>query len=220
LAVVKGQPKDLADPRVIRTRSVVVDHVRALLAESGSTELTFTTVAERTGISRQTLYNHWPSIDRMIVDVVRADGDRSRGSASKGSAAPTRDAQEAISAYLARLRDDIADPARAGALLALMVQARHDERSQQALAEVIAERWGSFKLLLDGLLDGAVAPVDGELYARFAGPVFFRVFFDAATVDDEFIAAHTAAMLASFAGKAAARIGVKGTWTTSADGAC
>ena len=47
------------DPRIERTRARVVEAVLALLLEEGPESLTHQRVAEKAGVSRRTLFNHF-----------------------------------------------------------------------------------------------------------------------------------------------------------------
>jgi AcrR family transcriptional regulator len=59
------------DPRVTRTRAVVLDAAADLLAERGYAGLTMDALVERTGVSKTTMYKHWPSRTQLIAATVR-----------------------------------------------------------------------------------------------------------------------------------------------------
>lgn len=73
------------------TRSLVLDSVLALLNE-GSARLTYEAVAARAGVSRQTVYSHFPTRGDLLV----AATDRSRDLA--GAEAASRSVYEAATA--------------------------------------------------------------------------------------------------------------------------
>jgi AcrR family transcriptional regulator len=60
------------DPRVTRTRSVVLDAAATLLAERGYAAFTMDALVERTGVSKTTMYKHWPSRTGLIAATVGA----------------------------------------------------------------------------------------------------------------------------------------------------
>lgn len=62
---------DREDPRITRTRAVVLDAAADLLAERGYAGLTMDALVERTGVSKTTMYKHWPSRTDLIVATVR-----------------------------------------------------------------------------------------------------------------------------------------------------
>lgn len=57
------------DPRVQRTREHIINVTRDLLIEQRG-RLSFSQVAERAHVARQTLYTHWGSIEALIADTI------------------------------------------------------------------------------------------------------------------------------------------------------
>ena len=53
-----------SDPRIERTRQVVLDAALALVAESGYGAVTIEAVAARSGVAKSTIYRHWPGRGR------------------------------------------------------------------------------------------------------------------------------------------------------------
>jgi AcrR family transcriptional regulator len=66
-----GRVPEREDPRVTRTRAVVLDAAADLLAERGYAGLTMDALVERTGVSKTTMYKHWPSRTQLIAATVR-----------------------------------------------------------------------------------------------------------------------------------------------------
>jgi AcrR family transcriptional regulator len=58
------------DPRIAQTRSVVLDAAATLLAERGYAAFTMDALVERTGVSKTTMYKHWPSRTDLIAATV------------------------------------------------------------------------------------------------------------------------------------------------------
>ncbi|WBC16543.1 TetR/AcrR family transcriptional regulator [Micromonospora sp. WMMA1998] len=56
------------DPRVRRTRALVIDTVLALLAERGVAGTTVEAVAERSGVAKTTIYRHWDGQAALVLD--------------------------------------------------------------------------------------------------------------------------------------------------------
>ena len=56
------------DPRVLRTREVVVEATAQLLTERGFTGITIEAIAERCGVARSTIYRNWPDRGRLFVE--------------------------------------------------------------------------------------------------------------------------------------------------------
>lgn len=57
------------DPRVTRTRQAVFAAAEKLLFEGGPAALTYSAVAEASGVGRATIYRHWPTIEDLIDDL-------------------------------------------------------------------------------------------------------------------------------------------------------
>ena len=66
---------DTENPRVRRTRDRMLAAARELLAETGPAGLTYSVLAERAGVTRQTLYRHWPAKSGLLVDLILEGSD-------------------------------------------------------------------------------------------------------------------------------------------------
>ncbi|MHB8695058.1 MAG: TetR/AcrR family transcriptional regulator [Solirubrobacteraceae bacterium] len=58
------------DPRIVRTRSAVVEATIELIHDEGLEAVTFQTVARRAGVGRATLYRHWSGPDELIFEAL------------------------------------------------------------------------------------------------------------------------------------------------------
>ncbi len=56
------------DPRIIATRTLALDAAQKILQEQGVLSVTHGAVSKATGISRSTLYRHWPKLEEMRND--------------------------------------------------------------------------------------------------------------------------------------------------------
>src|SRR5579884_3583963 len=108
------------DPRVARTYRHVLACARELLAEHGADSLTFTTVAERAGVSRNTLYRHWATREALVTDVLL----RYHQPARPANGASSR--RRAMVEFLHSMRDWLRAPANVAALTSLIAHAEHD----------------------------------------------------------------------------------------------
>ena len=59
------------DPRLIATRLRALDSALEMLQAQGVLAVTHATVSEKTGISRSTLYRHWPTLDELRNNAFR-----------------------------------------------------------------------------------------------------------------------------------------------------
>lgn len=56
------------DPRIIATRNLALDAALNILQDEGVLAVTYGAVSKATGISRSTLYRHWPRLEAMRND--------------------------------------------------------------------------------------------------------------------------------------------------------
>jgi AcrR family transcriptional regulator len=59
------------DPRLTATRNQALDAAQSILQDEGVLAVTHASVSARTGISRSTLYRHWPEIGQMRNDAFK-----------------------------------------------------------------------------------------------------------------------------------------------------
>ena len=163
-------------PRVERTRSHILTVARELLPEVGPAGLTYSLLAERAAVTRQTLYRHWPARAALLVDLILTGNE-------SGYPEPGGDPRAVATAWLTSLRGGLQDPAVRTAVLAVTAQADVDPDSARALVRIGADRLAAFNQLLapSGLQVGA------EEYTMLVGPVLARLFFDRVEVTAEFI---------------------------------
>jgi AcrR family transcriptional regulator len=177
---------DVANPRVQRTRDRILAAARRLLAESGPAGLTYSVLAERAGVTRQTLYRHWPARDALLVDLIL------EGSAG-AYPEPGHDPGVVAVQWLTSLRDALRDPARRAAVLGVTAQADSDPDSAQALIRLTEDRRGA----LNELLKPSGVQVEPDEYALVYGPVMARILFERGEASDEYIQTVVARWLAA-----------------------
>ncbi|MGI9520759.1 MAG: TetR/AcrR family transcriptional regulator [Hyphomicrobiaceae bacterium] len=59
------------DPRQIATRNIALDAALEVLRHEGVLGVTHASISARTGISRSTLYRHWPNLDQLRNDAFK-----------------------------------------------------------------------------------------------------------------------------------------------------
>jgi AcrR family transcriptional regulator len=178
------------NPRVQRTRGRILAVARELLPEVGPAGLTYSRLADRAGVTRQTLYRHWPTRDALLVDLILEGLDA-------GYPEPGTDVRAVVTAWLTSLRAGLTDQAARTAVLAVTAQSDADPGSAQALIRIAADRLRA----LNKLLEPTGLQITDEEYTRLCGPVLSRVFFDRRDVTDEFIDATAAQWLATQSGR-------------------
>jgi AcrR family transcriptional regulator len=158
------------DPRVTRTRTVVLDAAAALLAERGYTGLTMDALVECTGVSKTTMYKHWPSRTALIVATVR-----------QLTAAPAIPDTGSVRSDLIAMTLDSLDTykgPRWPGLASVLEAARHDPDLRAALQSVPAAGLSNTKTLLERAVQrGQLRPdIDtATAVTVLVGAIFFRL---------------------------------------------
>jgi AcrR family transcriptional regulator len=174
------------NPRVQRTRGRILAVAREVLPEVGPAGLTYSLLAGRAGVTRQTLYRHWPTRDALLVDLILEGSDA-------GYPEPGTDLRVVTTDWLISLRAGITDQATRTAVLAVTAQSDVDPGSASVLIKIRDDRLRA----LNELLEPSGRQITEEEYTRLVGPVLTRVFFDRRDVTDEFIDATVAQWLAA-----------------------
>lgn len=165
------------DPRIQRTRAAVLAVVRALVVEQGPSALTFSAISKRSGVTRQTLYRHWPSRQALFADLVITSHVDEYPAAGE-------DPRALVTAFLETLRAGIREPVLKAALVALAGEADSDAESATALIGIFESRRDT----LNELLRSTGWRVADEDFAGLCGPVFFERLFRNRDADDAVIA--------------------------------
>ena len=164
------------NPRVQRTRGRILAVARELLAEAGPAGLTYSRLAERAGVTRQTLYRHWPARSGLLIDLI-LEGPKV-GYPQSGT-----DPRAVATAWLVSLRAGLDEPAARAAVLAVTAEADHDPDCARALEGIAADRLAA----LNDLLAPSGYRIGADGYMLLVGPLFSRLFFERAAVTSEFL---------------------------------
>jgi AcrR family transcriptional regulator len=175
---------DVGNPRVRRTRDRIVAAARELLAEAGPAGLTYSLLADRAGVTRQTVYRHWPARSALLVDLILESPD-------VGYPEPGTDPGKVAVAWLTSLSEAMRDQAVRATVLAVTAQADADPDSAEALTRLADDRLAA----LNELLKPSGTQVTSDGYMLLTGPVLTRIFFERREVTDEFIHAVVAQWL-------------------------
>lgn len=174
------------DPRVERTRAHVLSQARHLLAIAGPSAVTYSELAARARVTRQTLYRHWPTREALFVDLVL---EQSMDGLPDDEGTP----EQIVGNFLRQMRHDMGDPAHAGPLLAVVAAADHEPASCRALGRVV----NTVREGLNALLEPSGHSVSSHDYIRLCGPVIFGRLIAREPVTDQFIDSLVAAWSAS-----------------------
>lgn len=158
------------DPRIERTRRVVLDATLALLAECGYGAVTIEAVAARSGVAKSTIYRHWPGRVELILDAFHE---------LKAPVAPPaeRDVRETVITMLENLARVTVDSRWSLCLPSLIDAAARDPEARRLHGQISAEgRRSLVDLLATGVARGELPKgLDPELLAEaLVGPILLR----------------------------------------------
>ena len=158
------------DPRVDRTRIAVLAAARAVLVGDGWDAVTHQRVAQESGISRATLYRHWPERSALLYEVLAAEEVTLH-------IVPTGDLRQDLVAHLEMFRTVLADEVLGRVVTALVDRAEWEPAVMQIKVAVAQHTLSYLRGLLEcGIRSGELAPdLDVELAtSQLLGPVAFR----------------------------------------------
>ena len=160
---------DEVDPRITRTREVVLAAVIEELAAVGHARFTIESVAGRSGVGKSTIYRHWDGKTRLIVDAMQTLNTQP---APEPDGAPG----ERIRQLLHHLTHAITDGSLGPAIPALIEAAERDPELRRLLDDYSSSRR---RALVDAIALGVdageiEATIDPELAAyALSGAVFY-----------------------------------------------
>ncbi|MFI2474286.1 TetR/AcrR family transcriptional regulator [Nocardia xishanensis] len=171
------------DPRAVRSRDAALASARELLIEQGLAGLTHGAVAARSGISRATLYRHWPE----PPDLVRATLALH---ITLSQSRPTGDLRADLLTELAGTRAMLHEPASEQGMRVMIERAAVDPK----FAEVKEALYRSGTRVVRAILADAIARAElpAELDVDLAidqlhGPLFFRRLVANRTFDLDYV---------------------------------
>lgn len=119
----------------MQTRALVLTAAYRLLAEHGFAGATVEKVTEYSGVSRSTIYRHWPNPSDLYLEALTSSEN---GTPYDGPS--TGELAADLHAYGQHLVDRLNDPVYAAAFAALMSEAKRDPVYTVAQQRFIAER--------------------------------------------------------------------------------
>jgi TetR/AcrR family transcriptional regulator, regulator of autoinduction and epiphytic fitness len=146
------------DPRIAETQRLVKQATLDLIVEIGFEGTTVELIAERSGVSRTTIYRHWPNPADLLLeafDPITPD---------RQPPARTGDFFVDLDAYLGHVAERLNDDHFAGALAAQVDKARRDPQYRDAhLQYALTRNEYGLDLFRAGIADGTLhATVDPE----------------------------------------------------------
>ena len=173
-----------ADPRVARTRAVVLEAARKLLVEEGADAVTALRVSEATGRARTTIYRHWPDRKDLLRDTVALEE-------AEPQVELTGDTRIDLLTLLTAMGEQMGR--RRGARMMAVALDRSGLRGEAGgpHREMVSRRMDPLRAVIAAGIGAGHLPagldVDAAV-ARLAGPPFFRAVFLRQPISPEFLA--------------------------------
>ena len=180
------------DPRVTRTRAVVLEAASELLADEGFERVTIDAIADRSGVARSTISRRWPDRAELLAEVFQ----------SVCTPEPIADEGSLAADLRARSRDlaDGLGSQRWGQMLPSLVgAAAHDPELRAALDRFNDLRRDETLVVLVRAQERGEATIDVDLEAvleRWVGPFFLRHLMTSDPLDSAFVERQVAAACA------------------------
>lgn len=169
------------DPRISRTREVVLDATAELLLDVGCERLTIDEVAERSGVARSTIYRNWGDRSTLIVDAIDCV-------AAMPEPPDTGTLVGDLEIMAERLATNLTD-GTLGRILPSMVSAASSDGELRARLETIAEiRFGFTRVVFErAIVRGEIGNADlSGRVERFIAPFFSRHLLHGWPIDKAF----------------------------------
>ncbi len=174
------------DPRIERTRTVVLDATAALIGEVGFGRTSIEAIAERSGVARSTIYRHWSDRPELLMDAV----------ACKITLIPSADTGELrpdLIVLISEVAKHLGSPEHGTMMMSLVAEARRDPKMAAVYERFTGARFARIKSILESAVSsgelGADIAVD-QLAEDLMAPLFFRAFIRVAPLDEDFIESH------------------------------
>jgi TetR/AcrR family transcriptional regulator, regulator of autoinduction and epiphytic fitness len=173
------------DPRIERSRRVILEAVLEELGEVGYGAFTIESVAARAGVGKSTIYRHWPGKLALVEDAFRT----LKAQALLPESGTLR---ERVTAFLEQVANLVVESTYSACMPALIDAAERDPQVREFHCAFSAER---LVVLVDvlraGIADGELpAETDPELVAdALVGPIVMRRLMFSQPFDPELVPA-------------------------------
>jgi TetR/AcrR family transcriptional regulator, regulator of autoinduction and epiphytic fitness len=160
-----------ADPRIERSRQVILTAALGELGQAGYGAFTIESVAARAGVAKSTIYRHWPDKVTLIADAFETFHEQI---VPRTGNLPAR---ESLLRLLRHVAEIVVDSTFSACIPALIEGAERDPRLREFRHRYSAQRRESLTALISqGVTRGEFrAGIDPDLAARaLLGPIFYQ----------------------------------------------
>ena len=158
------------DPRIERSRRVILEAVLDELGQVGYGALTIESVAARAGVGKSTIYRHWPGKLALVEDAFRT-------MKAQALVPESGTLRERIVAFLEQVAGLVVESTYSACMPALIDAAERDPQVRAFHCDFSAERRAVLvDVLHDAVISGELPPdADPELLAdALIGPIVMR----------------------------------------------
>jgi len=181
------QTKGEVDPRIERTRRVVLAATADLVAATGYDNTTIEGISDRCGVARSTIYRHWPDKQQLVIEAVKnrltLDPEIDTGSVAGD-----------IEMFLSELVGWFADDDVVTIALSLLAAAHHDAEMGKLHTDATRARRDHLVRIIERGKAREELPADldaGEAVAELAGAIFYKRVVLNETIPDDYVAERT-----------------------------
>lgn len=174
------------DPRIERTRVVVMQTAIDIVAERGFAGASIDAIAQRSGVARSTIYRHWSQKEDLLLEAM--------GSAVGDVAALTvGDLRKDLIAITTHLAGLLATEPMGSLVASIILESRREPALDDLRRRLIAQRQRVAHRMIGEAVDRGElgSAVDADAMAvDLAAPIFFRSLVLHAPIDGDWIEDH------------------------------
>lgn len=178
--------KEEVDPRIERTRRVVLDATAELIGECGFGRTSIEAISDRSGVARSTIYRHWPERSDLLIE---AFGKHLRPMVASEHGDLRADLVEMFTHLCGFLTDG-----QTGTLAAAFISEamRDPELAEMHIKFTKMRKAGLIRLIEAGIERGELPRgADAITMADdLAAPIFYRALILHQSIDDDWIQSH------------------------------
>jgi AcrR family transcriptional regulator len=172
-------PNPPVDPRIERTKTVVLQAAFAVIGELGFGGATIDAIAQRSGVARSTIYRHWPDrADLLIQSMAHMVGSV--------ESVTTGDIRSDLVALAMQAGNVLGSEPMGSVIASVVLESRRDEDLDQLRTKFVQHRKAEGKALVAAAIDRGELPSATdplEVAEELAARVFFQALVLRETLD-------------------------------------
>ena len=171
------------DPRIERTRAVVMRTAIDIVAERGFQGASIDAIAQRSGVARSTIYRHWPDKSDLLLEAIGA----AVGDVTALTVGVLRTDLIAIATHLAEM---LAAEPMGSVVASVVLESRREPALDDLRRRLISQRQQLAREVIAEAIDRGEldASTDSDAMAfDLAAPIFFRSFVIRAPLDSDWV---------------------------------